>query len=272
MPPPDHDAVVALHRVTFSYAATPVLRDVSLHVKRGDFTCVIGPNGAGKTTLLRIITGYLKPRTGDVSLFGRSPRGMRERERALLAALVPQTERYTFPLSVRAMVQLGRYPHSAGLGFETSKDREKVNEAMRLAGVEAFAGRLVSSLSGGEQHRVSIARALAQDTPLILLDEPNAHLDIRHQVRLFELLRALHRNERKTIICVTHDLNLASTFADLIVLLDNGAIVACGTPTCVLRRETLSRHFGVDVRIIPCDSDRPIVVPMPTEETTAVHG
>jgi iron complex transport system ATP-binding protein len=238
-----------------------------MKVEHGEFVCIIGPNGAGKTTLLRLATGYLQPAQGVVALFGTRPAVMHSRERARKAALVPQSEHHVFGFTVRSSVMMGRYPHDTGPGFENDAERRIADEAMRLAELTDLADRPVGSLSGGEQHRVSIARALAQQTPLLLLDEPNAHLDIRHQTRLFDLLKELQTTMAKTVLCVTHDLNLASYYADRILLLNEGKIAAAGKPAQVLTPDNINRHFAIEARIVS-EHGRPVVLPHPQH----LHG
>ncbi len=241
--------VFRLTDVRFGYADAPVLRDMRVEIAAGSFTGIIGPNGAGKTTLLRLLTGMRQPDAGEVRCMDRRIESIPPRQRALLMALVPQFEETVFAFPVRDMVLMGRAPHVRGWGFERAEDDEAAERAMRLAGVLDLAGRSVTDLSGGELHRVLIARALAQDTPILLLDEPNAHLDLRHQVALFELLRALHA-EGRSIVCVTHDLNLAARYCERLLLLADGGIAADGAPLDVLTPACIKEHFGVraDVR------------------------
>jgi iron complex transport system ATP-binding protein len=174
---------------------------------------------------------------------------MTARERARAAAFVPQSEQVVFPFSVLSLVLMGRYARLQGLGYETPADMEAARAAMRLTEVEALADRPVTELSGGELHRVTMARALAQETPLLLLDEPNAHLDVRHQLRLFSLLRRLQGDEGRTILMVVHDLNLAALFADRVAILGEGRLQALGTPAEVLTSGNLQRHFGVRAHV-----------------------
>jgi iron complex transport system ATP-binding protein len=240
---------IQLEGVSFRYGDVSVLRNLSIDVRQGDFVCIVGPNGAGKTTLLRVMTQYFPPAEGRALLFGRAERERSPKERARLVALVPQTEDMVFPHSVRAMVLLGRYPHLSGFGFESPADYEATDRAIALTGLTPFAKRHVTQLSGGEQHRVTIARALAQETPLLLLDEPNAHLDLKHQTELFELLLVLHREQGRTIVCVTHDLNLAAQYASRVGILSGGGIAAIGAPEDVLTGELIAEHFGVTVEV-----------------------
>lgn len=247
IPPPAIEFV----DVRFSYGATPLLDALSFRVTPGEFVGVIGPNGAGKTTVLRLLTGLLAPTGGVVRIGGHRVQDIPAAERARVMAVVPQNERVAFPHTVESMVLLGRFPHTSALGYERDSDREAAAQAMERVGIAAFAGRGMDELSGGEQHRVFIARALAQETPILLLDEPNAHLDLRHQAALFELLARLHRDEGRSILIITHDLNLASMYCDRILLLADGHATAWGAPAEVLREDILTRHFGIRVQIDP---------------------
>ncbi|MDX9759363.1 MAG: ABC transporter ATP-binding protein [Bacteroidota bacterium] len=246
MPP-----TIAFEEVRFAYGTTSVLHALSFHVAPGEFIGVIGPNGAGKTTVLRLMTGLLRPTSGAVRIDGRRVQDIPAPERARLLAVVPQNERVAFPHTVEAMVLLGRFPHTSGLGYENETDRMAAARAMERVGIARLASRGMDELSGGEQHRVFIARALAQDTPVLLLDEPNAHLDLRHQAGLFELLAHLHRDEGRSILIITHDLNLAGMYCDRILLLSDGKSAAWGTPAEVLREDLLTQHFGVHVQVDP---------------------
>lgn len=258
IPPP---LPLQLDGVAFSYEdGSDVLKDVSCRIAPGEFVGIIGPNGAGKTTLLRIISGMLEPRQGQATMDGESVARMDARLRARQIALVPQNESVVFPWSVSAMVMLGRHPHRSGLGFEKPADIAAAEDAMHRMRITHLASRSVLDLSGGELHRVLIARALAQQTPILLLDEPNAHLDIRHQVDLFALLSRLHAEDGRTVIIITHDLNLAASYTDRILLVDEGRIAAAGTPEEVIREDVLTRHFGVDVTVsVDGDTARPAV-------------
>jgi iron complex transport system ATP-binding protein len=240
---------ITFEHVRFGYGEHPVLHDLDFAVEAGEFVGVIGPNGAGKTTLLRLLTGMRSTDSGEVLIGGRKVLAIPSRERACMMAVVPQNESVVFPYTVEAMVLLGRFPHMALLGYEHEEDIHIAQDAMKLVGVDHLSGRSVIDLSGGEQHGVLIARALAQKTPVLLLDEPNAHLDIHHQVALFELLSRLHRDEGRSILIITHDLNLAGMYCDRILLLADGSNAAWGTPGEVLREDILEKYFRVNVRV-----------------------
>lgn len=254
-PPP-----LLLEDVSFAYDADAVLRGISCDIAPGEFVGIVGPNGAGKTTLIRMISGMLTPDRGHARMDGRDIAHMHPRERAQRIALVPQTESVVFPWSVTSMVLLGRHPHRGGLGFEKAEDFEAAEDAMKRMRISHLAARSVLDLSGGELHRVLIARALAQQTPVLLLDEPNAHLDIRHQVELFDLLARLHADEGRTVVIITHDLNLAAAHCDRILLIDEGQLAASGSPQEVIQENIILRHFGVRVDVSSdVETGRPIL-------------
>jgi iron complex transport system ATP-binding protein len=236
--------------LAFSYERRSVLTGLSFDVPEGDFLCIAGPNGAGKSTLLRLLAGMRSPGRGQVRFEGAEVHAIDARERARRIALVPQNENMVFANPVRKMVLLGRFPWLGITGIESERDSAIAGRAMELAGIAHLAARPVTELSGGEQHRVVLARALAQDTPVLLLDEPTAHLDLRHQVDVFTLLAQLHA-EGRTVLCVTHELNLAAMHARRIMLLGGGGIAALGTPDEVLTEDNLRALFDVDVRVAP---------------------
>ncbi len=240
---------------SFAYDRTPLLQGLDCAVEAGEFLGIVGPNGAGKTTLLRLLSGQRVPQEGSATADGRPIHALAPMQRARMIAVVPQSEAVMFPWTVFSLVMLGRHPHTRSFGFERAEDHDAVLRAMRLVGIEHLSARNVTELSGGELHRVLIARALAQETPVLLLDEPNAHLDIHHQVELFELLARLHAGEGRSIVIITHDLNLAAMYCDRLLLMNAGRIAAHGTPRDVLRSDLIDKHFRV--RVAVDDAARP---------------
>ncbi len=213
-------SAIQVEHVTFGYGREkPILRDISFAVRAGVFLAIAGPNGAGKSTLLNIVAGTLKPQSGTVLLDGANLRSYGVQEIARRVAVVRQEFVPAFGFSVLETVLMARTPHYGRFGFETRADRELAARALELTDTARFASRPLANLSAGERQRVFIARALAQDTPILLLDEPTSFLDFRHQVRIYDLLRSIQRDKGTTIVAVTHDINLAAQYCDEALLL-----------------------------------------------------
>ncbi len=222
----------------------PVLRGIDLRLDPGEMLALIGPNGAGKSTLLRLASGLLRPSAGSASLLDRDLRTMRPREVARQVAVVPQEGPIPAGLVVREMVALGRTPYARLLLGPGPHDRETVEWALAAAGVEELAERFVDELSGGERQRVILARALAQEPRLLLLDEPTANLDLHHQVAMLELVRGLTRDRGIAVLAAVHDLQLAALYCDRVALMHSGRIVSQGPPEDVLTEPLLLEAFG----------------------------
>jgi iron complex transport system ATP-binding protein len=243
-------SLVEICNVTFGYRGPAVFRDVSFAIRAGELVGLCGPNGAGKSTLLRLMLGLHAPSAGSVTLAGTALATLSRRQIARHAALLPQDAPADVPLSVREAVALGRLPHLGRLQPETAADVAAVARALEATDTASLAERPLTELSGGERHRVHLARALAQEAPLLLLDEPIAGLDIAHQLAAMDLLRATADANRAVVVAL-HDLALAARRCDRILLLAGGALSADATPAEVLTADTLARVFGVraDVRI-----------------------
>jgi iron complex transport system ATP-binding protein len=232
--------------IEWAYDQHAVLKRLSITAHPGEMLGLIGPNGVGKTTLLRVLARILSPSHGQVYLAERDLWQMSPKEVARSLSLTPQ-ENPTWPLTVEQVVSLGRAPHRGWLLPLSPRDRETIEESMRRTGVLELRERLLTELSGGEQRRVVLARALCQEPEVLLLDEPTAYLDLRYQVEILELLRRLAHEDRLTVIVVMHDLNQAALYADRLALLADGQILAIGSPTEVLTEEHISRAYGVPV-------------------------
>jgi iron complex transport system ATP-binding protein len=240
---------VTIRGACFAYNARPVIEDLSLEIAEGDFFAVIGPNGSGKTTLLRLMLGSLKPQTGDILVFGRPLGGYSRRELARRIALVPQGSAPVFSFKVEEIVRMGRAPHLGWLGFENAVDLEEAARAIAAVGLDSLANRPLDRLSGGEQQRVWIARALCQQPRLMLLDEPTAALDMGHQLQIMRLMARLRRDRKMTVVMVSHDLNLAAMFATRMLLLHRGRAVCTGTPKEVLQPAHIRTAYGCEVLV-----------------------
>jgi iron complex transport system ATP-binding protein len=242
------------------YGERRALRDVSFEVPRGMILGVIGPNGAGKTTLIRALSGVLPIESGQIDVDGKDLRRMGEQERARQVAVVPQARNLPPAFTGREMVQLGRTPYLNWLGQLSQRDLLRVDSAMRRASTLELADRRVGDLSGGEQQRLLLARALAQEAPLMLLDEPTTHLDLQYQISLLDAVRALVDQEDLTVVMTLHDLNLVSRYADRLCLLVEGRLEASGTPDEVLDPDLLSRVYHVPLqRLRGSEGGRPII-------------
>ncbi|EKP95813.1 ABC transporter ATP-binding protein [Thermaerobacter subterraneus] len=238
--------------VRVGYAADPVLDGLTLEVRRGEWLGVAGPNGSGKTTLLRTLSGYLKPWAGQVLLDGTVLGAWRPDRRARRLAVAGVEAGSTLSLTVEEYVALGRTPHLQGLwAWESARDREAVTRALAWVGLEALAGRPLATLSAGQRQKALLARALAQEPVVLLLDEPTSHLDLRHQVEIMDLLDRLRRHLGLTLVAVLHDLNLAALYCQRLVLVKDGRVAAAGEPARVMRPEILSRVYGCSVLVVP---------------------
>jgi len=251
---------IELRDVSFRYRpGDPLAVDrVCAQVWTGTITAILGPNGSGKSTLLHLLLGLLPLQDGTMWLMGRNHAAYSRRELSRLVGLVPQDEHVTFDLSVLEYALLGRAPHLNLLELPQPRDRELAQTALRTAGIAALARRPVPSLSGGEKQLATVARALAQEPQILLLDEPTSHLDLANARRILGVLRAL-RDAGKTIVLTTHDPNAAAAVADEVILLREGRVLAAGPTSDVFTSEHLSATYGVPVEVIPVRG-RPVVL------------
>jgi iron complex transport system ATP-binding protein len=246
--------------VTASYGPRAVLRDCSFALGSGEIVAIVGPNGAGKSTLLRVLAGLLRPAAGRVSLDGQDLAALSRSDVARRVAVVPQIFDTLFPFTVREVVGLGRTARLGAFGRASTDDVAAVERAISELELEGLAERRIDRLSGGERQRAVLAMALAQETAVLLLDEPTVHLDPGHQLATLELLRELGKRRRLAVCAVLHDLNLASTFASRIVALAGGRIVREGTPFEVLDADLVRAVFGDGLEVVARDG-HPAVLP-----------
>jgi iron complex transport system ATP-binding protein len=238
--------VIELSELSVERGGVEVLSDVSLTVEEGESLALVGPNGVGKSTLLKAVGGLLRPKAGRVLVDGHDVTSLSARRTARLVASVPQETAFDFDFSVREIVEMGRTPYRKRLRRNPDPDGDDLVEAaLERTGTARFDDRSVASLSGGEKQRVLLARALAQDAPVLLLDEPTASLDINHQVRTLDLIASLD----ETVVAAIHDLELAARYCDRVALLSDGGVRAVGTPAEVFTAELLEPVFDVDVAV-----------------------
>ena len=255
-------AALRTRSVGFAVGGKELLREVSLDLHGGELVAVVGPNGAGKTTLLRLLAGDAAPTTGRVEMDGRPLTDYTPRQLARRRAVMPQSSHLPFLFTAREVVRMGRAPWEGERG-EREHGAQLADNVMRLTATREYAPRAYPTLSGGEQSRVTLARVLAQETPIILVDEPTAHLDPRHQHLVLDLLRELAA-EGAAIVAVLHDLNLAAAYADRAAILHRGELVCCDAPQIALDPEILRPVFGLDFLSHPHPiSNRPVLIPLP---------
>jgi iron complex transport system ATP-binding protein len=254
---------LAAERVSLAYDDRVVVRDLDLELTEGSFTAIVGPNGCGKSTLLRALGRLMRPTGGQVLLDGRAIARTPTREVAKVLGLLPQAPVAPEGLTVADLVARGRHPHQSWLRQWSRDDEAVVAEALAWTDMADLAERGVDELSGGQRQRAWISMALAQGTDLLLLDEPTTYLDLSHQIDVLELVGRLHAERGRTVVVVLHDLNLAARYAQRLVAMKDGALVASGTPAEVLTEQLLADVFDLEARILPDPvTGTPMVVPV----------
>ncbi|MFA5468156.1 MAG: ABC transporter ATP-binding protein [Sphaerochaetaceae bacterium] len=254
--------VATIENLNWSYRNKPLFTNLSTAFPKDAFISIIGPNGSGKTTLLRHFLRILPPNKGAILLEKGDLLAYSQRELAKYLSYVPQTSRLEYDFSVYECVAMGRYAHEKRLANLTMRDHKIIGEALEVVKLSHLKERVATELSGGEYQRVLIARALAQQSKVILLDEPVSHLDVHHQREILSLLSSLVKNRIATVVCVLHDLNAVSAFSDLVIMLDKGNIVAEGSVETVLTKERIEEVYKVEVDLhYAKDAKAPLVIP-----------
>ncbi|MFN2744244.1 MULTISPECIES: ABC transporter ATP-binding protein [Bacillus] len=233
-----------------AYGEQTIVENLNLNIPKGKVTTMIGPNGCGKSTILKTLARIQRPKTGAVYLNGKAIHQLSTKEIAKQMAILPQTPEAPGGLTVYELVSYGRFPHQKGIGRLTDRDRRMIEWALQVTGMLPFYERPIEALSGGQRQRVWIAMALAQETDLLLLDEPTTYLDLAHQLDILKLLEKLNQEEGRTILMVIHDLNHAARFAHHMVAMNSGAIIKEGEPHEVMTREVLKEVFQIDAEIV----------------------
>ena len=256
------DVRLGARELSLGYGSTPIVDGLSVEIAAGAVTAIVGPNACGKSTLLRGLARLLSPSAGQVILDGTDITRLRTKDVARRLGLLPQSSIAPEGITVADLVTRGRFPHQTMLRQFSRGDQQAVVDAMAATGVTSIAGRPVDELSGGQRQRVWIAMVLAQQTPLILLDEPTTFLDIAHQIELLELFAELNAEQGRTIVAVLHDLNHACRFADEIIAMKAGSIVAQGNPASVITADLVEEVYGLKCQVIPDpETGTPLVIP-----------
>jgi iron complex transport system ATP-binding protein len=243
------EPVFEVNGLEFAYGESPLFKDLSLAVTAGRFHGVVGPNGSGKTTLIDLLVGGRRPAGGEVRLRGRHITKYSRRALAREVAFVPQEFAVNFPFTVEQVVMMGRHPHLGRFGAPGEDDRRALDRAMDLMALDVFRHRTVTRLSGGEKQRVVLARALAQDAPVLLLDEPTSNLDVNHSLHVLAVVEDMVQREGRTAVAVMHDLNLAAAFCQELIFLKQGRVHAAGPAAEVLTAQNLRDVFEVEARV-----------------------
>ena len=260
------ERTLKVENVSLGYGETTIVKDLSLEFPKGKVTAIIGPNGCGKSTLLKTLARVLRPSSGQVELGGRAISSYSPKQVARQVALLPQSPQAPEGIRVADLVARGRHPHQSLLRQWSPADERAVQEALERAGVASLASRRVEELSGGQRQRVWIAMALAQDTPVLLLDEPTTYLDISHQVEVLELAAALQRQGR-TVVAVLHELALAFRYATHLVVMHQGAIVAQGNPREIVTEQLIEKVFDLPCQLLhDPQTGAPLVLPRPRKQ------
>ncbi|WP_352420202.1 ABC transporter ATP-binding protein [Proteiniborus sp.] len=257
------NTAVLIENLTFKYDIDEILKNIDINIPKGSFVSILGPNGSGKTTLLKNICNILKPDNGKIIINNRNVTNIKYKELAKIIAVVHQSPDIQFDFSVLDVVLMGRFPYIGRFKSESKKDIDIAKEAMQNTGIWELRDKSINEISGGEKQRVMIARALAQQPEILILDEPISNLDIKYQVGILELCKKLNKENKLTIIMTLHDINLAGRYSDYLILLDRGKIKTMDTPEKVLTQENISNVYDIKVDILKRNGDKtPYIIPV----------
>jgi iron complex transport system ATP-binding protein len=252
---------IQTNNLNISYGKLNIVEGLDLNIPKGKITTIIGANGCGKSTILKTIARILKPQSGSIYIDGKDLNNQKSKELAKIMAVLPQSPKAPKGLTVEELVSYGRFPHKNGFGTLSKKDKDIIDWSLEKTGILEFKERAIDSLSGGQRQRAWIAMALAQETEILLLDEPTTYLDLAHQLEILKLLEKLNKTEHRSIIMVIHEINNAARFADYMLGIKNGKIICEGTPHEVMTKENLKEIFNIDAYVINDPrNDKPVCV------------
>lgn len=241
---------ITTKNLNISYGNVDIVKDLNLNIPKGKITTIIGANGCGKSTILKTIGRVITPKSGNIYINGKDIYKENPREIAKNMAILPQSPQAPSGLTVEELIAYGRFPHQKGFGKANDKDKDIVNWALEITGIEEFKDRNIDDLSGGQRQRAWIAMALAQETDILLLDEPTTYLDLAHQLEILKLLEDLNKKQGRTIVMVIHELNNAARFADYMIGIKKGRVVCEGSADEVMTKENLKEIFNIDAEIV----------------------
>ena len=236
-----------VEHIEYAYEKESIIKDISFNIKKGEFISIIGPNGSGKSTLLKTLNHIYTPSKGEVYLYGEKIKNIKRQDIAKKISLVPQETHINYEFTVKDIVTMGRHPYKRRFERENPQDQSIVEEALKLTSTLDLKDRFITEISGGEKQRVIIAKALAQNSSIILLDEPTSSLDINHQIEVLNLLKNLNKEKKTTVIIVLHDINLAARYSDKIIFLNDGEIISQGSPEEVITEENIKKAYDMEI-------------------------
>jgi len=242
--------MIELKKVSAGYQHQDVINEVDLKFRNGEFCAILGPNGAGKSTLLKTLPGYIQRSRGEITISQKSIDSWSRKELARKISLIPQDFQLQFDFTIRDLVLMGRFPYTGSLQNYSREDRDKVDSVLEQLDLYKVRKKMFSQLSGGEKQRVSIARVLVQETDVILMDESFSHLDINHQIEIMDIVSGINRKAGKTIILVSHNINLAAEYCDRVILIKSGRIFKDGPPKEIICKENLHQLYGMELQIV----------------------
>lgn len=253
--------MIKIENLNWEYEEREILKDINIDIEKGKFYTILGQNGSGKTTFIKNIVGILENKNAKIYIDGKKLKDYSKKEIAKKIALVSQQEDINFNFTVEEVVSMGRNPYIEFLKTETEKDREIIKKAIKIANIEDLKNRYITELSGGEKQRVILARAIAQDTKILILDEPTSNIDIKNQIEILDTIKKLQIEKEITIIAVFHDINIGIRYNDNIIFLKDRTIYKTGNTKDILTAENIKEVYDIEVEIIKVDSKRSFIIP-----------